>query len=70
MQHAPFQSGRTGEMLAIVTPGAVQRTLRIAGFTDEQIPQLGAIVGMAVQPYLDTETYDRLAETLPILRAA
>ena len=70
MQHAPFKSGRTGEMLAIVTPGAVQRTMRIAGFTDEQIPHLGGIVGRAIQDHLDGETYGRLAETLPILRAA
>lgn len=70
MQRASFKHGHTGEMLAMVTPGAVRRVLSTAGYGEDQIPQLGAIVGDAVAAHLDDEVLRHLTDTLPLLRSA
>jgi hypothetical protein len=46
---APFQSGGTGEMLALATPAAVRRLLAIAGFDEARSAALCAAVGEALQ---------------------
>jgi len=48
MQVAPFQSGGTGEMLAMATPAAVRRLLAITGFDEEQAQALCSAVGEAL----------------------
>lgn len=46
---APFQSGGTGEMLALATPAAVRRLLAIAGFDESQGKTLCATVAEALE---------------------
>ncbi len=46
---APFQSGGTGEMLALATPAAVRRLLAIAGFDDARSRTLCSAVAEALQ---------------------
>jgi hypothetical protein len=48
MLMAPFQSGGTGEMLALATPAAVRRLLAVAGFSEEQGQVLCTTVGEAL----------------------
>lgn len=66
MQHAPFEGGRTGEMLALATPASVQRLLRLAGFTEAQIPKLCALVGAAVKGAVSADVWKTIAKRLPV----
>lgn len=69
MQEAPLQGGRTGEMLAMATPGAVIRILGFAGYPKDQVPAIGALVGGAVKDIMPPAAYRELVATLPMLEA-
>ncbi len=66
MLKAPFQGGGTGEMLAMATPGAVRRILRIAGFSDDQIRDLCATVGSGIRESVTPEAYTAVTENFPL----
>ncbi|NIM50111.1 MAG: hypothetical protein GTN62_07215 [Gemmatimonadales bacterium] len=68
MQRAPFSAGRTGEMLAMATPAALKRVLRLAGFSDEQIMKLCTIAGAALRDAAP-EAYEESLKKLPLLKA-
>ncbi|MGD8727707.1 MAG: DUF2780 domain-containing protein [Gemmatimonadales bacterium] len=68
MLEAPFQSGGTGEMLTMATPGAVRRILRIAGFTDDQIQALYEVAGSAIETAVPPEAFQAMQDNLPLFR--
>jgi hypothetical protein len=67
MQRAPLSARWTGEMLAMATPQAVRRILMNAGYRDEQVTLLCAILGSSLKEHVDTKTYDLITEKLPTL---
>ena len=66
MLEAPFQSGGTGEMLAMATPGAVRRILLIAGFNEDQIKTLYETVGSGIKESVSSDAYQAMKENLPL----
>jgi len=66
MLEAPFQTGGTGEMLAMATPGAVRRILLIAGFNDDQVRTLYDTVGSAIKESVTPEAYKAMTDNLPL----
>lgn len=66
--HATMGGGRTGEMLALIGPEALEKNLRSAGFADAAIPQVGKIVGQALQQAVP-EVAAKVASRLPLISA-
>lgn len=57
--------GRTGEMLSLIGPEALEQNLKGVGFNDEDIPKLGAIMSEAVVEAMP-EITDQVASTLAV----
>jgi hypothetical protein len=66
MREAPVVTGRTGEMLALATPGTLRRSLLALGFSEDQVDRLGQMAGEALKEHLPIDTYDRLTAKLPL----
>ena len=70
MRAIELSGGRTGEILALASPHALRRQLKLAGFTEQHIRQLGPTVGAALQAALPPETFDQVATRIPLLKGA
>ena len=70
MRAIDLSGGRTGEILALASPAALRRQLKLAGFTEKDIRQLGSTVGAALQAGLRPETFDQIAARVPLLKGA
>lgn len=60
--------GRTGEMVGLVGPQALERNLSSAGFSAADVQRLAAIVGSVVRELLPKEAVDALAAKMPIIK--
>ena len=60
--------GRTGELLALVGPGSINRNLSAASFDDSEAMKLIALVGGILQNGLTAAVATQLASRLPDLR--
>ena len=70
MRPPELGGGRTGEILALAGPGALRRQLKLAGFTEKDILQLGPMVGKALQAALSPEVFEQVAAHVPLLKGA
>ena len=64
----PIGGGRTGELLALVGPGAIDRSLSAASFEDSEATKLIALVGGILQDGLTAEVTNQISSRLPDLR--
>jgi len=62
--------GRTGEMLGLVGPEALQRNLNSTGLSDAQLRQAGSLVASALREALPGEALNTLATKVPLLKGA
>ena len=70
MGRALTGGGRTGEMLALVGPGALQRNLKAAGLQPEEMTKLGLMMGGILKGMLKPELYTQVENRVPLLRGA
>jgi hypothetical protein len=70
MRAIELSSGRTGEILALASPQALRRQLKLAGFSEKHVRQLGPTVGQALQAALPPETFDQVVTRIPLLKGA
>ncbi len=64
--HGMMGRGRTGEMLALVGPEALEKNLRRAGFDESNIPKIGKIVGQALNDAVP-DIGAKVASRLPLI---
>jgi len=67
MGKALVTGGRTGEMIGLVGPKALERNLASAGLSPTEVTRLGTIVGSAVSALLRPDAVQALATKVPIL---
>lgn len=70
MREIELEQPRTGEILALVSPKALRRQLKLAGFTEKDISRLGPTVGRALQAALSPEAFDHVVTRVPLLKGA
>lgn len=70
MGRALTGGGRTGEMLALVGPGALQRNLKAAGLEPHEMTKLGLMIGEILKGMLKPEMYTQVENRVPLLRGA
>ena len=68
MGRALTGGGRTGEMLALVGPGALQRNLKAAGLTPEEMSKVGLMVGAVMKEMLPEPLYQQVETRVPLLK--
>ncbi len=66
LSHGMMGGGRTGEMLALIGPEALEKNLRRAGLDDTNIPKFAKIVGRALNESVP-EIATKIASRLPLL---
>ena len=66
--HGMMGGGRTGEMLALIGPEALENNLRRAGFEDTDIPTIGSIVGQALNASVP-EIATKVGARLPLIKS-
>ena len=59
--------GRTGEIMTLMGPQALTRTLTAAGFSADEIAGLGRVVGRSLKDILPAEAVTQLTGKLPLL---
>jgi uncharacterized protein (DUF2267 family) len=70
MREIELEQPRTGEILALASPKALRRQLKLAGFTEKDISRLGPTVGQALQAALSPEAFDHVVARVPLLKGA
>jgi hypothetical protein len=70
MGQALTGGGRTGEMLALVGPGALQRNLKAAGLAPEEMAKLGLLMGGILKGILKPDLYAQVETRVPLLKGA
>ncbi len=70
MGRALMGGGRTGEIVGLIGAEAVRRNLEAAGYTESEIPRLGALVGERLREVVPPDVVASLETKLPLLRAS
>lgn len=68
MGRALTGGGRTGEMLALVGPGALQRNLKAAGLEPAEMTKLGLHMSGVLKAILKPELYTLVETRVPLLK--
>jgi hypothetical protein len=68
MGRALMSGARTGEMVAMVGPGALMAGLAAAGFHKDDVPRLGRLVMEYLRPSIGNEAIDKFLAGAPALK--
>ena len=68
MRGIQLAGGRTGEIVALGSPEALGRQLKLAGFNEQQALQLGASVGKALAEVLPKDVFEKVAGRVKFLK--
>ena len=68
-QGARGDAGRTGELLALVTPASLPARLAKSGFTHAEIEQLGETVGLFLATSGSPDLLDEISQRVPLVVA-
>ncbi len=68
MRGIQLAGGRTGEIIALGSPEALGRQLKLAGFNEQEAQRLGASVGKALGEVLPKKVFDTVAGRVKILK--
>ncbi len=61
-------AGRTGELLALITPDTLAQRMKTVGLCDTEIDRLGQDVGGFLAETVDAGVAEEIAELIPIIR--
>jgi len=70
MGRALTGGGRTGEMLALVGPGALKRNLKAAGLEEPEMIKLGAMMAGVLKEIIKPELYAQVETRVPLLKGS
>jgi hypothetical protein len=70
MGRALTGGGRTGEMLALVGPGALKRNLKAAGLEESDMIKLGGMMAGVLKGILRPELYTQVETRVPLLKGS
>lgn len=70
--HASAQgsTGRTGELLTLITPDNIRTRILADGFSEDHVDQIGQTVGRFLRRRVGAGLADRIAEIVPLIRPA
>jgi uncharacterized protein (DUF2267 family) len=68
MRGIELTSRRTGEIVALGSPEALERQLKIVGYNETEIRQLGQAVGKVLRELLPQDASDGIAAHVPLLK--